>query len=158
MSAVPKKKLCWNCEGNVSREMDNCPYCGVYVHSLEQEGIGGWNVPYPTPSTSDSEEVPSPLYKLHETTEAEDQVDLDESSYPSESIYHQLKKDVLPILLLMSGSLFFLFGIVLLLFSNNGTLTLQWNGNHWPYFLFVSLPCVYLGWKYLIQMESNKDR
>jgi len=157
MSAVPKKKLCWNCEGNIIKDVDNCPYCGVYVHSPELDEINNWNVPYVVENKK--EEIPSPLYQLHSTEEVQDNVneELNESHSESASMFQQLKNDVLPTLLLMVGSIFFLFGLILFLFSNQGTLTLQWNGNHWPYFLFFSLPSVYFGWKFLLQVDRNED-
>lgn len=157
MSAVPKKKLCWNCEGNIAKEIDNCPYCGVYVHSPELGDGNGWNIPYITGNKK--EEIPSPLYQIQEAeeTETDEPSDKIEELSTAPTIFQQLKEDVLPVLLLMSGSIFFLFGIVLYLFSTNGTLTLQWNGNHWPYFLGLSLLFVYLGWKYLLQMDKDEE-
>lgn len=150
MSAIPKKKLCWNCEGNVAREIDNCPYCGVYMHSLNPNEENDWNVPY----DNKTEEIPSPLYQIQES---EDSPESEVPSLVSSNAFQQIKENVLPIFLLMSGSMFFLFGLVLLLFSNQGTLTLQWNGNNWPYFLIFSLPCVYFGWKYLLQLNQQDD-
>lgn len=155
MSAVPKKKLCWNCEGNVSREIDNCPYCGVYLHAVEEEEeTSQWNIPYRFPSTK-QEEIPSPLYQQPEEPKEPSIVDETpkESSYPLD----KLKQEVLPLLFLMTGSLFFLFGTVLFLFSDNGTLTLQWKGDHWIYFLGISLPTLYFGWKWLQDGESESS-
>lgn len=158
MSAVPKKKLCWNCEGNISKEIDNCPYCGVYVHSPDLDENNGWNIPYV--SGNKKEEIPSPLYQIHENneldTESEDHSEI-EALHPASSIFKQLKEDVLPVLLLMSGSIFFLFGIVLFLFSDKGTLTLQWNGDLWPYYLALAVPFVFFGWKYLLQMDQDES-
>jgi hypothetical protein len=33
-----KTKLCWNCEGSVSRTIENCPYCGVYLSPDSESG------------------------------------------------------------------------------------------------------------------------
>lgn len=158
MSAVPKKKLCWNCEGNIAKEIDNCPYCGVYVHSPDLDENSGWSIPYV--NNSKKEEIPSPLYQIHgenEDLESEDPLDKVEESSPAPSMLQQFKEDILPILLLMSGSIFFLFGIVLFLFSDHhGTLTLQWNASQWPCFLLLSLPCVCFGWKYLLQLDQDE--
>jgi hypothetical protein len=63
MSAVPKKKLCWNCEGNVAKDIDNCPYCGVYVHGAEVEEDARWNPSY-QPDSTKMEDIPSPLYQV----------------------------------------------------------------------------------------------
>lgn len=147
MSAVPQKKLCWNCEGNVSREIDNCPYCGVYLHAAETEEETSWNPSYSPPSTT--EEIPSPLYHLQpnepETSE--------ESPSDQASLANTLKQDIFPLLFLMAGSIFFIFGIVLWLFAQDGTLTLQWQGHHSVYFLFLAFPLLILGWKFLRNAE-----
>lgn len=167
MSAVPKKKLCWNCEGNVSRQIDNCPYCGVYLHADELEENSSWNPSY-RPS-SKTEEIPSPIYQIQQEPEAaenESEAEEEIENSPQETkievelyswyqLSTQFRKDVFPILFLMMGSIFFLFGVVLFLFSQNGTLTLQWQGSHAIYFLLFSLPLVGFGWWFLQKIESN---
>lgn len=156
MSAVPKKKLCWNCDGHIAKQIDNCPYCGVYVHSPDLDESNGWNLPY---ASGKKEEIPTPFYQIHEN-EQDDTEELKANEETEEysldfSLMQQLKEDVLPVLLLMSGSIFFLFGIVLFLFSNDGKLTLQWNGTLWPYYMAAAVPFIYLGWKYLLQMDQE---
>ena len=137
MSAVPKKKLCWNCEGSVAKDIDNCPYCGVYVHAEEMEDNSSWNPSYR--AAAEPDDVPSPLYQIkpeisslndhvskHDRNKQNDQKsDSDEENSSSASfqgmswsqLLVQLKRDIFPTLFLMMGSVFFLFGIVLLLFS-----------------------------------------
>lgn len=162
MSAVPKKKLCWNCEGNVSKEVNNCPYCGVYLHAEEFEENSKWNPNYSSQTSED--EVPSPIYQIKPDT-SEDQ-ELKEhpktATQPTQEtsfialnyLYSHLKQEMFPLLFLMMGSIFFLFGIVLLLFSQNGTLTLQWEEKYSIYFLFFSLPLIGLGWYYFHHLEE----
>lgn len=158
MSAVPQKKLCWNCDGNISKEVNNCPYCGVYTHAEELEENSSWNPSY-NPS-SNTEEIPTPIYQIHPETDIEAVEEpevpevIPEYFYKQELIV-QLKKDVFPILFLMMGSIFFLFGMVLFLFSQNGTLTLQWQGSNALYFLIASIPLVGCGWWYLQQLQSD---
>lgn len=158
MSAVPKKKLCWNCEGSVSREVDNCPYCGVYVYSGEQEDYSNWNAGYHS-EDSRAGEIPDPIYRVpkeHGIENNEDEVISSEaSSFSSSDILTHLKKEVFPILFLMTGSVFFLFGVVLLLFSQNGTLVLQWQSQNGYYFFLLAFPLVAFGWKFLQQCHSE---
>ena len=105
---------------------------------------------------SAKEEVPPPLYQLHLHTEEESE----EPQAPAEeiassySLLQSLKQDLLPILFLMAGSLFMLFGIVLLLFAQDGFLTLQWKGSYWIYFVLFSLPILYFGWKYWRELDE----
>jgi hypothetical protein len=55
----------------------------------------------------------------------------------------------------MMGSIFFLFGIVLFLFSQNGTFTLQWQESDALYFLIFAFPLIGFGWKFLKQLDSE---
>ena len=146
MGAVPQKKICWNCEGNVSREADNCTYCGVYLHAIDED-------------TSFSR-TPS-LYPLHqpqpsvqEENPAENTEDFSFGS--SHSLLDRLKRDLFPLLFLMMGSVFFLFGIVLLLFSQNGVLTLQWEQTDGFYFFLSALPFMAIGWMFLQRLGSEE--
>lgn len=163
MSAVPQKKLCWNCEGNVAKDIDNCPYCGVYLHATEIEENSIWNPAY-RPNI-DEKDIPSPLYQVLGSDEDQgqqhdEQHEAFHSSDESKSIkwnhlLSQLKHDVFPILFLMMGSIFFLFGVVLLLFSQNGTLTLQWQESDGMYFLLLALPLIGFGWMYFHQLDNQ---
>lgn len=168
MSAVPKKKLCWNCEGNVSKQIDNCPYCGVYLHGSDiEEDMTLWNPSY-QPSGK-TEEIPSPIYQIQQEEESKiDPIDQAEEfqegqnskdreeSFSFFELVTQLKQDVFPILFLMMGSIFFLFGAVLYLFSENGTLTLQWKGDNALYFLLSALPLVALGSWFLQKLDTDE--
>lgn len=160
MSAVPKKKFCWNCEENVAKEVEHCPYCGVYLHGVEINDDPVWNSSYQIPSTK-NEEIPSPLYQIkpdiQQNIDEDDDSNVDNKTKPFawNPLFDQLKQDLFPILFLMMGSIFFLFGIVLLLFSQNGTLTLQWQESHGLYFLFFAFPLIALGWKFLQQLKVN---
>lgn len=155
MSAVPKKKLCWNCDGNVSIAMDNCPYCGVYLQPEEERTF--WN----TASTQKAQDLPAPVYKIHEEEET-----IEESSSEAEGkeeetpiadtllSFAKIKRDTFATLFLMSGSLFFLFSLLLLLFSQDGKLTLEWSEELWIYFLVLSTPLLYFGWKSLQKIDT----
>lgn len=34
-----EKRLCWNCDGDVSLHLDQCPYCGVDVNTPQDKKI-----------------------------------------------------------------------------------------------------------------------
>jgi len=158
MSAVPKKKLCWNCEGNVAKQIDNCPYCGVYLHPSEIEEDSTWNAGYPLPS-SKREQIPSSFHEINHEGEVDAQEEPTSGeasrSFSWNSLFWQFKRDIFPILFLMMGSLFFLFGVVLLLFSQNGMFTLQWQESHAVYFLLLAFPLIGFGWRFLQQLEET---
>lgn len=148
MSAVPKKKLCWHCDGSIATDINNCPYCGVYLLATDDAENKRWS-----PSDQEDEEAPAPLYQLQEEETAKTQTETKATPFLSIELIQNLKVDIGPILMLMAGSIFFLFGIVLFLFSQDGILTLQWNGSNWIYFLGLSVPLIFLGWKLVKDIE-----
>jgi hypothetical protein len=156
MSAVPKKKLCWHCDGNVAKEIDNCPYCGVYLLATDDTEANRWSPDY-RQSDPDAA-VPSPLYQMQEDADDAEPV-LNEQKIPllSSDIIQKLKLDLGPILMLMCGSVFFLFSAILFLFAQDGVLTLQWNADNWIYFLIFSIPLVLLGWHFLQQIDPSEE-
>lgn len=161
MSAVPKKKLCWNCEGNVSKTIDNCPYCGVYLHAAEEENGHFWESSHQDDEDEDSSDpthslYPSKFAKKNEKIKkirVEETIKADSNDSPTPSPWPQIKDGFFPLLLLMTGSIFFLFGTVLFLFSDHGTLILQWNADNWVYFLSASIPFCYMGWRHLQKID-----
>lgn len=157
MSAIPQKKLCWNCDGNIAKDINNCPYCGVYLHGdSDAEEQSFWSPTYQPKDKKDSEEeIPLPVYSLGKTEEQDESEKEESPSLASSEIIAKLKKDFLPTIFLMSGSVFFLFGIILFLFSREGSFTLQWNGDNWKYFLGFSLPFLFFGWKFLNQIDND---
>lgn len=155
MNARPKKKLCWNCEGNVSLKAETCPFCGVSVVGL---------------SSDISPVTPTPPYKLvnpaHESSipvspfavaeegvaeegenEADDQ--LPESEAEAVDADDDSKHVVLVLTLLLAGSLFFIFGFALLLFSEEGYLSLHWSSGYWFIYLLLALPMLFFGFRFL---------
>lgn len=157
MSATLKKKLCWNCEGRVSLEQENCTYCGVYLG--------------PAPSGSSSQDIMTPPYRLVESEDTEDSSDeIPASPYKTGegsiasvvqeeldmSIAKQdLRQIVLPIALLSAGAICLLFGLVLWLFSTNGTFSLSWNSDYWYVYLGLSFMMILLGWRSLQNCDAD---
>lgn len=150
MGALPKKKMCWNCDGNVSEEFDNCPYCGVYVQGTD------WNKAYNPAQAEYTQEAPAPLYKISTEEEKNSSLEGEEEcvNLQSKHVFDQLKKELLPTLFLMAGSSFLIFSLVLFLFTTNGQLTLQWSSSQAIYFLIAGLPFVAIGWKLLQSIEE----
>lgn len=150
MNAIPKKKLCWNCEGRVAFTDENCPYCGVYLSSSslipQQEDSSSHQAPYKNVT---DKSVPASPYELKNQTnnavqEEEETVDrLQEEADFSQRNY------LMSFLLLLTGSVFFVFGLILLVFSREGVLTLQWNASYWFLYLGAAISLFFLGWRSL---------
>ena len=149
MTATPKKKLCWNCEGRVSLAEENCPYCAVYLGPAPDENGESKDILAPPYRLVESEDetVPASPY-ASEKEEEEEEVDLSVAKA-------DIKEVVLPLSLLSAGTLFFLFGLVLLVFSNQGVLTLTWNGDYWYFYLIFALPMLFFGWRSLKRFEKE---
>jgi hypothetical protein len=154
MNARPKKKLCWNCEGSVAVNVETCPYCGVSVAGLSAEIAGkAPAAPYRLVSSVQESSIPVPPYaqELPESGEEPDGTEDAEEQAPAESKVERddSKNVVLVLFLLLLGSVCFIFGFALLLFSNEGYLTLHWNANYWFLYLLLAFPLLYLGFRKL---------
>ena len=136
MTTKTKKKLCWNCEGDVLLTASNCPFCGVSleVAAMEEEKKDPFAPPYKLASPKIEAQSPTP-------TEEE----------PSET---DPKSVILSFAFLLVGAALALFSLVLWLFADKtGHLNLRWNAQYWYIYLLLSLPLLYLGWK-----ATQKDR
>lgn len=142
MPKAVKKKLCWNCEGGVSFEEENCPFCGVYLSPHGDEGDDEeesdfFTPPYPTEKEEDTP-APKPVQKEIVAQESD------------------LKKVAVPVTLLLSGTVFFLFGLALFLFSRGGLFILRWNGSYWHLYLGFGLAALFFGWKSLNNLSESE--
>jgi hypothetical protein len=138
MNAEPKKKLCWNCEGRVAFSDENCSFCGVYL----------------SPSHMDSEEegdLPhEPVYEsLSNSTE-----EVKDSSFLEESLNSHRDNGLLPFSLLLLGSIFLVFGLILFTFARQGTLTLQWDATYWYIYLAAATLFLIIGWRALQNLKN----
>jgi len=138
----PKQKTCWNCESNVTLIEENCPSCSVYLSPLPDEGQRrGYSILIPPYNISEEEpqkEIPSHEIDLRNKADEE-----------SEKIVKDVSiKSVVAILsFLFLGSILLLFGVFMLVFSQNNALILKWNASYWYVYLGLSLPLLFLGWR-----------
>jgi hypothetical protein len=162
MTTKTKKKLCWNCEGNVSLENETCPYCGV---SLDVSPMAGTNFdpitfasPFkPTPSSSLSMIPKAPYVNKSETADSDER----EASNDEEQdfVFTDLHRTLLILLLLSIGNVLVIFGIVLLLFSDNqGIFTLHWHGSYWYFYLLTGIPLLYFGWNETRKLQNTSEK
>lgn len=145
MNKPVKQKLCWNCEGSVARTLENCPYCGVYLNPEEEAEIAeteALKAPY-VPRATPEESIPEAPYVQPVAKQAVLPAENLEKSVPSPL------KAALPLTLLMSGALSFLFAFLLFFFASDGKLTLQWDADYWPFYAIIAVPLLLAGWKTL---------
>lgn len=154
------KKLCWNCDGNVHMYELRCPYCGVELTSSEQNHSE-------TPITPDTHEPHSASSEAdfvppYQSFEEEELTPTDEEW---EEAIHEVPltentdcETLKPLILLLPGSIFFILGLALFLFSDEGVLTFHFNGKYWFVYLFASLPLLYLGLKLLFPVKKPFEK
>lgn len=157
MSTKTHKKLCWNCDGYVHIYEMQCPYCGANL----------------TEYSSDQKDEESPLTSAIEQTTNKVQSDYSEPPYghfeePSEpksspSNEYELKEEkdldnpLATLLLLLPGSVLFLLGLTIILFSADGYLTFRFKAKFWFVYLIGSLPLLYFGYKTLFSNRKEED-
>lgn len=74
----------------------------------------------------------------------------------SSSMNNVSKLTLRALLLLLPGAIFLLFAMILILFSQDGHLSLQWNAKYWFVYLVVSAPMLYIGFKTLSQLPKEE--
>lgn len=156
MHATPKKRLCWNCEGNVSLADETCPYCGVSVIPASLESAPS---PYVSAYSHENEnkelEIPRSPYAPPEQKSEAVSLSHAETEDESEVPLNEFKNTLTALMLLLAGSVFFLFGLTLALFSQQGVFVLQWNGSYWFIYSLISIPLLFLGWRSLLKLGEN---
>lgn len=156
MNATLKKKLCWNCEGRVGLEEQNCPFCAVYLG------------PAPNDAGERKDDLLAPPYKIVESHESEntlatpyainepETVKIAEMQTEVTTQESDIQNVALPLTFLSGGLVFLLFGLILCLFSSNGVFTLTWNGSYWYLYFAVGAPLLLFGWKSLQHLDKKE--
>ena len=141
-----KKRLCWNCEGNVPVNLENCPYCSVYLNnqssddSKEEEEEDDLAPPYRLISSTEDQKVPASPFSAMEPSSSKVEshqptADLKEAA----ATMSDMKTIALPLVLLLAGSICFIFSLLMLLFSEGGLFTLRME---WRQLVFLSAFCI----------------
>lgn len=154
MNKPTKKRLCWNCDGSVSTEAEVCPYCGVSVAPASLDGTSQSFAPLYQPAAHTHATPPTPTYTRSEHKEEAVAATIqEEEQNPRDASFIEFKNVLWAVSLLLTGSVFLLFGLTLTMFSHHGVLTLQWNADIWPLYLILALPCMFFGWKSWSRLE-----
>lgn len=154
MSGPLKKKLCWNCETRVTLQQENCTFCGVYLspsEDYEKENDHILIPPYRVQNYEDNSEVPGAPYHHGDSDEEGD--DALKLSAADENA--SMKLVTVTIVFLFLGSIFLLFSAFMLIFSQNGMLTMRWSTDYWYIYLSLAFPLLFLGWKGLNRIPDT---
>lgn len=157
METQIKQKLCWNCEARVDFGVESCPSCGVYLSTsplLEQAApdlVNNHSAPYQHVVVEEESSIPESPYQFEDADNSEEPSSSEEAGDEEEVGSDYWKAELVPMGLLFAGSIFSLFGLALLLFAEDGVLTLKWNGDYWYLYLLLGVPFLTFGWRALQQ-------
>lgn len=159
MSTKQKKRLCWNCEGRVSVQQENCPYCGVYLSPLDEEGKDNNALFAPPYKIVEEEPISHSPYAPRDIMHEERRESVEEtlSLQKSEEVlsnYEGIHSILIPLSCLIAGAVLLLFSLALVLFSRKGYLTLQWDGSYWSLYLSTALILLAIGGYFLNKLEK----
>lgn len=168
-----KERLCWNCEGAVTRDAIFCPFCGSNVATQEspedeeqllaklsqhksQKLTSLYKPPY-TPSQHSF----GLQYSEHDMFEEEPGKFFEEPKMKSSSFNSSEGTEistsvggVWPIFFMSLGMNLLTLGLLLFFFSERGKLTLEWNSHYWFVYCVIALPILIFGWKLLKQQKT----
>lgn len=167
MKSLEKQKMCPNCEGRIPLEVEICPYCAheltvsaAKLHhplfqpqTLEDSLASLYKPPYQEKRSIPIEEPP--MSKQSTPTQKNVEASLYGAPIPEERMEQpvEAKSSLMPTLLLLLGSQLLLLGLLLLVFSSNGVLRLEWDASNWFFYCLSALPLLYFGWKKLQEIE-----
>lgn len=159
--SAKNRKLCFNCDGSVHIHATKCPYCGANLSAAPVEAQVAVEEPVPPPPyvarARELEEVPPPVYSVAPVERKESRSErIEEPKEPARREVADPKAVLMPMFLIIPGAFFFLFGMMLLLFSHDGVLTLRWNAHYWYLYLGLATPLLYFGWRFL-HRESHEE-
>lgn len=172
-------KVCWSCDGKVSNQSVQCPYCGAHLGTQQESSLGinsqsnsnyaskesAQKPRYQQVKSVGSEESFTPLYSQHSSGSSSENSFEDQSfqqpssEAPVSKNYEEAQasgsvKEMLAFSLLLVAMGLFLFSIILFLFSKDGYLVLKWKSSYWLLCLLLSIPVFFFGWRALGQVEE----
>ena len=140
-SGEEKNRMCPHCEGDVALDLSECPYCGQAMDEPPKEQ---YRPPYESPSDLKLRES-APDTNVSDPF-AEHKEEFARNSKPAvEPQKVEGKKQTLSILLLTLGGQILAIGLMLLFFSTDGHLTLEWSAKYWYIYCLIAVPLLVLG-------------
>lgn len=95
-----------------------------------------------------------PLFQTYDPPEAEEPPPPPQQEEAIEEKETQ-RGGVLPLLLLSVGINLCLLGLLILFFSKDGVVNLQWSAHYWFVYLLIGLPTAYFGVRFLRQLDTS---
>ncbi|MCF7806737.1 MAG: hypothetical protein K9M07_02040 [Simkaniaceae bacterium] len=160
-----RTKLCQFCEGDVPLDAQECPFCG----QLLSEPIASPDDEPPAASSFANRYDPpyAPDIKLkrsHPQTNVSDPFAEHKAEFernvkqanPKAPLQSQEgKMHLASIFLLTIGAQLLTIGLLILFFSTDGELTLQWKSKYWYIYSLLALPLLFFGRRSLRKIDGN---
>lgn len=148
--------MCSHCEEVVHRYAVRCPYCNKNLKNSTT--TSSHDIAPPEPVQSKITQMPQsafyandllkdamlPIKETEEKPQISNEVKVNQMK-TDDAFGKEMKKVLVPLVSLLTGAFFFFFGVILKLFSSNGTFTLEWNASAWPFFVFPAFLLLLVG-------------
>ncbi len=170
MAPSDQTRACTQCEADVSVQATYCPFCGSDLlgealpspapeNSAEiKESLASLYTPPYSARSRQGVGIPDkreegvfihkepvkeePLLSTSTYSEKEEETE-EEGEEQGEK--DEARGSFLPLLFLSIGGYLFALGTLILLFAQDGVLTLQWQARHWIFYWLIGLPFFVLG-------------
>lgn len=152
MKPKKRQKLCHNCEGEIDVDVIVCPFCAADLREEKPEQL---HPPY-NPSLSNrnlnNQQTNQSLYPSSQRMMEDPEVPDEVVAVADEGSGEKSKNIFAPIILFTLGVQLCIFGLLMLLFSHKGVITLKWDARLWFFYVFAAVPFLIFGYRALSKL------
>lgn len=156
MKPKKRQKLCSNCDGEIDLDVIVCPYCAADLREEKPEQQRAAYTMANTHPLSGGQQMSESLYPppygaAPEPSEVAPVAEAAVSAIPAANVAveEKMSQAVGSIVLFTIGSQLFVLGLLLVLFSQNGSVVLKWDARLWFLYIFASFPFLIFGYRAL---------
>lgn len=157
MKPKKRQKICYNCDGEIDLDVIVCTYCAADLREEKPEQqYPAYNSSVKTLGSFSNTQTNQSLYPPAYSAKSEEAPHLEEPSLretmlPVEEA-EEGKNIFGPTVLFTLGVQLFFFGLLMLMFSHEGIVTLRWDATLWFLYLFASVPFLVFGYRALSKL------
>jgi hypothetical protein len=147
MNPKLRQKLCSNCDGEIDLDVIVCPYCAADLR--EEKPEQRMSPPGNVRPLTGGQPMTQSLFPSVDPSREPAIVTEPAPAQPVAAAAPEEKSSRLigPILLFAVGAQLCLLGLLLALFSENGSLVLRWDARLWFLYIFASVPFLIFGYR-----------
>jgi hypothetical protein len=148
MKPKKRQKMCYNCEGEVDLDVIVCPFCAADLRAEKPEQQK------PAFNASASLKNLNTQQSLYPSSQSQKLPVQEEAVMEEENVVESLPEEgekniYIPTVLMTLGAQLLVFGLLMLIFSHEGSLILKWDARFWFLYIFASIPFLIFGYKAL---------